>query len=1462
MADSYRQQRLKELQAGNNDAGVNSADKNIPYRQRRLMELGFLPDSRPSTQLLKNLPSPLQSGFGGLQNTTLGQAAAGNPAALKTYKDATGIQIQPNSEKVRAQRQSDEDDQRARDFFGPTITDNFLIPFTNFVDNSILGKAASRTSLSAANALNLYPDDQRALAINRPSTGSKVADTALDITGAIGGYTSNPAGVGVAGQSLLSGPYRAADNFLATRAGTALQNKVAAPFSRIVSTPTANTIANQALRGGSAGALQGVAQSAIQGDASAGNVLQNAALGAGLGAAGDVLISGLGSFIRSRVGNRSPFTASEAAPSASSVETTPTALDTPATAPAPKSGIVSAYDNLPVFMRRNLSPEDVTRLKNTPYGYNFDTTNNGVLSLPPGNARGATVARSATLENPYRTRFENLIKEAQQNPAVKNVNDLEQYWASIAGKEDPNLDTLIDLAYPPTKPNRVTSDLLQKAKTNQAQREVYGVPLPVRSASERINAPSVTGQAMLSSRTGVTGGSLPERIGGNTRNGLMPTTSAQAAEQAVNNPTLAANARGVTSEAEQAINPPRRIEDVTPTGEPIIKPDAEINGLGIQPFQRVGKYDNLSTTTKSQLVSRQKREPRQLGKLGQRLYTNLVDDLNPVNNFTKYANEILDDTITADKDPYRQALTSRGSDMIAKQITTDAFVDQNGNVVGQSLKDAIKEVPYKDYVSFEDYLINKHAIIRHDRGEKVFADEIQWTPEKGAQIIADYERMFPMFKEASENVYQYNQNLVQHWLVDTGMISQKQADAYFAANPYYVPNKRYFTSLEKGGRGFSKSKDGFGNQSNPVKKLAKGGSQRQIISPIESMIENTDAFVKAANRNKVMQNFVDVIEQDADDFKDFAEIVDDTKAARKLDVQKELTNPESEDAVADLIQEATTDFQKYEQSSTFKRTKLDKDNIVRAMINGEPTYVKFNDPDLLNAMLAIGPESSTFLLRVAGRVTNFLKSFTTGRNPFFAIGRSLVRDIPQAYVQSKTTNNPISFAVDLFTAAYDIARQTEGFKHYERLGGGHSSSLADNRNMLARSKSAVLPKTIKDLPGIAFRSYEDALNIVEAVPRLSEFKRSQKLGNSWQQAIFDANEITVNFKRRGVLSKELDKVFPYWNAAIQGLDKSARTFRDNPTAALTKTFLAITLPTFVLYAVNHNDPNYQKLSDRIKDNFFLIPKPDGTFWKVAKPQELGTIFSDIPERLLRKFREDDPEGFRDFAEQLRTNFLPPGVSGFFRKGDITDKLFTGVIGDTIAGPLANINANKDFADRPIVPAYLERLSPEFQSDARTSSLGKWIGEQTNSSPKKIDYLIRQYTGFVGQIGLPALSPANSGKNIFESIGNSFNQTVTTDSVFSSDLSTDFYRYKDQLDQANIDKEFKPLPDWYSNSARKKLDRLSDDMSKIRKKMREVEGNTTIKPEDKRQKLRDFQQQINEVAEKGNEYAKEKNIPYK
>lgn len=861
-------------------------------------------------------------------------------------------------------------------------------------------------------------------------------------------------------------------------------------------------------------------------------------------------------------------------------------------------------------------------------------------------------------------------------------------------------------------------------------------------------------------------------------------------------------------------------------------------------------YENASlNSTLSQIRSRSQKDISLAGmkEKAHSLYQNLVDDVHSLNRFDKMVAKVFGRELKPSEKVHTAALNARGADMIASQIVKEGLVDRNGQVIGQSLKERLTALPLNRYAQFEDYVINRHAITRYGRGEKVFDDRLEWTPEKGEQILADYDMKYPVFAQVADQLYDYQRTMVQEWLVNTGMISQKQANAWFEANPHYVPNKRFFSEMEKGAKGGFGSKRGYANQSVPVKKYKKPGSQRPIISPVESIIENTDAFVKAAKRNEVMQKFVTNLRK-SDELSDWAEIVQSPKDNRDI-------NSLLDDGLEEMLNEIGKDYDK-----AFTRTSLDTDDVVRVLVNGEPVHIKIKDPDLMKAALALGPERSGWLLDQVGKLTNMFKTFTTGVNPYF-VARNITRDLGDAWINTKSTGNPLNFVNDFLKASFDIMRgsKSKAWQEYKNIGGGHTSQVA-SRNMLQRSKQAVLPQTpvqkLKGLPRNLWRVLEDILSATESMGRLAEFKRIQgnRTPDELAKALFESQEVAINFKRRGTVTKEIDKVFPYFNAAVQGLDRFVRTFKDNPVKASVKAVLAMTVPTAALYAMNRDNPRYQELPENTKDNFFLIPTDGGEkFIKIAKPRELGMLFSSLPERLMRQFADDDPEAWNEFAETMIKTFSLPGIEGALTaKGGVPQKAL-GALRSTIGGPFVDIAMNQNFAGSPIVPGHLERLSPDLQYDEKTSGVARKLADAGGGSPMQYDYIMKQYLGGLGKAILPGATPSG---NPLEALVEQF----IADPTYSNQLSTQFYDIKKKLDQAYDDRNVRgELPKWYNDGARKRLNKLSESMSDTRKQMKTIEADNTLSREEKESQMRELREQVNELARMGLDLVKELNI---
>jgi hypothetical protein len=855
--------------------------------------------------------------------------------------------------------------------------------------------------------------------------------------------------------------------------------------------------------------------------------------------------------------------------------------------------------------------------------------------------------------------------------------------------------------------------------------------------------------------------------------------------------------------------------------------------LGITPFAKRGEYDNLSTDTKSQLVSKTTKEPTTIADKINNFYLKTFDNLQPINQFDKEVENVVGRPLNPSERAYMQALNSRGSDMIARHVLTDSLVDQSGNVIGPSLMSITKEIPKGKLVDFEDYLINKDAAGRMEKGINVFDKKLQMTPEKARAKVAEYEAKYPQFKEISEKLYDFKNKFGKAWLADAGgMFTPEQWDKMVAENPVHVPMRRQFSDIEKS-TGIQ-AKRGFANQSNPIKKAV--GSQRKIISPIESIIEDVDRYIKTAKRNQVMQTVIRNIQRDPEAFKGYAELVE--QPSKMEDVTKGEVTGENID---DVINRFNENF-----DQAMRKPDLTRGNIVRGYIDGKPVYLKVNDPQLLQALTNLSPQAQNAVLNAIGKVTRVMKTLTTGINPVFSLTRNIFRDIPTAFVNSKSTSNPVVFAKDLVEAFVSSLGNGKLYRDFKAIGGGHSSSISADRNLLAQSKNKILnrkttiPGLVKKGVQTVYHGIENFNNALETAPRLAEYKRiTQAGGNDLEskiKALFEANDVTVNFNRYGDIGKQLDAIFPYMNAALQGLDKFVRAYKDNPVKATVKSFAAVTIPTIVLYAINHDNPDYQKLSNYVKDNYFLIPMGNGKFFKIPKSREIGLPFGSLVERVLRQWQDKDPEGFRDFANTVINTYAPPGIAS--ATNDIMQHEIPNPLKDTIAGPFSDLAANKDFANRPIVPGDLQKLSPQNQYDQNTSEIAKKLGQITGFSPKQLDFLAKSYLGGVAQFGIPANT---KGKSVWDTLVG----LVTADPAYSNDISRYFYDAKTKYDQQKADAQRQgTVSDTIGLD--KYLNAVSNNIAKLRKQMNEIQNSSSLSDSQKQDQLRQLQIQINDL----------------
>jgi hypothetical protein len=647
------------------------------------------------------------------------------------------------------------------------------------------------------------------------------------------------------------------------------------------------------------------------------------------------------------------------------------------------------------------------------------------------------------------------------------------------------------------------------------------------------------------------------------------------------------------------------------------------------------------------------------------------------------------------------ASNSRNVGGTVDYILRDGLVDRAGNKIGLSLREASEKIPKGKEEDFWTYMSQRHNIDRARENKNVIAN---YTTEMSEQAVKEIEAANPGFKSAGDEVTNWIDKFMREWGVKAGTVDEQIYNDLRQTYKSYFPTQREFSQLESSMPDSVRKQ--FVDNVTPIRKAT--GSERDINNPIENIMNLVNRTVRTARYNEVGQSLLNSVRQSPDKLRELAEVIPT-------------------------------------QEGMFANT----DNVISVLEGGKPVYLRINDKMLLDALKGLPRVINN--AKVMRAISNGFKGLITQKNPLFAI-RNIFRDVPTAYIYGSTAN-PFKFGADLVKAGRDIVTNGENFQRYRAVGGGGSNFFSQGAEKAAQNlnKGGFHP----------LEAIEYFNNMTETAPRLAEFTRVLEKTGDVQKALDAANNVTVNFARGGNVTKAAEPFVPYLNAGVQGLDRFFRAFKDPKTAVSTliKGGIAITAPEVALYLINKDDPNYQALDNRTKDTYFLIPKGDGTFWKIPKSRELGVLFGSLFQRSMRA-QEGEENAFKGFGNTLATNFSPANP-----------------IENNILAPLAiNIPKNKDFAGRSIVPQgmIMDKRSPYLQFDEKSTEIAKAIGQYANAagiegglSPKQIDYLIKSYTGIIGQLGMPATT---KGGDPLKTISQQF----TSDPTYSNQALTDFY----------------------------------------------------------------------------------------
>lgn len=756
------------------------------------------------------------------------------------------------------------------------------------------------------------------------------------------------------------------------------------------------------------------------------------------------------------------------------------------------------------------------------------------------------------------------------------------------------------------------------------------------------------------------------------------------------------------------------------------------------------------------------------------VYTKAVDELNPLKDLVEEVERQTGEKISFDDNPYMQAWLARG--WVGKAET---LIEHGAPEHGiKSLKDILKGIGEKEHKEFSAYLVALHDLDLHKNKQKATFDYTEDAAVLGKH--AGNER----FQKAAVEIYKYQDYMLQ-MLVKEGMLTAKAYHTMRKMYPHYIP---FFRDMSDAGmQSFLSGGKGFVDVSSPVKRFK--GSTRDIIDPLESIVKNTFQFYNAVERNHVGRTFAKLADKNG---------------------------------VGQIVERVNGN-------------KAKTDNTFNVWENGEKVTYE-TTPELIQTMRMLDKEQSNMVVKILSYPASWLRAGAT-LSPEFIL-RNPVRDMIGASIYSKHGFIPV---VDTFKGLALFLKKGELYWEYMKSGAAHAAMVSLDRDYLGgqlrdiMNRDSKVTKLIKN-PLELLRAMSEA---TEMATRLAEYDNARKgytgLGNrlfgkdrkplTAREAALESRDITLDFSRRGTHTKRLNQITAFFNATLQGADKMARAFKEDPRGMTVKTMLYITLPSVLLWYMNKDNERYQELPQWEKDTFWIIPGKENMY-RIPKPFEAGVLFGTSFERMLQYF------------DDAKNNRKSVGFKGYGER--VMDSLAPGLI-PTGAIPVLEYMTNYSFfRQRSIIPQSQENLPARLQYGANSSEVAKFVGDKINVSPYMVDNTIRGLGGGLAGLGLSAIDAAtgakenNASKKWYEAPG----LRGFTAAPYQSSNSVQRV-YDDYKEQEKLHNEFKltgQRPDGYDAKEFAKLKNASDSLKGLNKASKAIINNERMSGEQKREQL--------------------------
>lgn len=700
-----------------------------------------------------------------------------------------------------------------------------------------------------------------------------------------------------------------------------------------------------------------------------------------------------------------------------------------------------------------------------------------------------------------------------------------------------------------------------------------------------------------------------------------------------------------------------------------------------------------------------------------------------------------------------------------------------------------EQLQFKDVAKQAEVEINaakEYMRLSEAKNKPVFGESV--TAEVSQQRVNEFEMNNPEFMDWANDVYDYNKANLNH-LVKNGVISQETADQFAELYPNYVPIGRAKNLGNAINVPLFTDRTGVNN---PIKRATGGDSD--ILPLFDTMAKRTIQTYRAAAKNDFGLELKNTLNS----------VVDN----QTTNVDEILDNVDQQE---NLLQEG-----KNGKAPTFT-----------VFENGEKVTYEITQ-DMYDALKPVSDSSilsTTF--KPFNKISNFHRGLLTEYNPVFMLTNS-IKDAQDILLNSQHATKTYSKMPEAYA---QIIKKGYWYQEY-MANGGQQNSYFDSQEGNFDSEAKGLEKVL-ELPPL--KQISQLNNVIELAPRLAEYIASRESGRSKKVSMLDAARVTTNFKAGGDVTKWANRNgATFLNASIQGAMQQVRNVREanmnglKGYANLASKFALAGVPAMILNSLLWgDDEEYEELSDYVKQSYWIVGKTeDGNFIRIPKGRMI-TVVQEGLNQMANLVTGNDEADLGQFLEIVGNNIAPNNP-----------------IENNVLSPIIQAVTNKTWYGGDLVPTRLQDVPAEEQYDESIDKLSIAIGQATGISPYKINYVLDQYSGGVGDVLLPMMTQQAEDGN--DSLGSKLLAPLTSkfsvDSTMKNQNVSDLYDLSDKITvKANSSKATDT--DILQN---KYLNAIKTEMNELYKEKREIQ-NSDLPDSEKYNQVRDIQDQINNMA---------------